>query len=142
MPRASASRELLASREDVWTFVSEPHHFPDWWPGIAGVQPDRRGVAEGARWHVQGVDRPTLFRRATSSGILLVRVVQPPELLAWTLTGDHIDAELRLESRQGDHTVAVLDVEAPWLYGFSRSLPRKALTRLHALCQTAADLSP
>jgi uncharacterized protein YndB with AHSA1/START domain len=141
MPHASASRELLASREDVWKFVAEPHHFPDWWPGIAAVQPDRRGVAEGARWHVHGIDRPTLFRRTTSGGMLLVRSVQAPERFAWTLTGDHIDAELRLEETESDRTNAVLDVEAPWLYGFSRALPRRALTRLHALCQTAAPAS-
>jgi uncharacterized protein YndB with AHSA1/START domain len=140
MPRASASRELLASREDVWTFVAEPHHFPDWWPGIAAVQPDRRGVAEGARWHVHGTDRPTLFRRPTSSGILLVRSVEAPERFAWTLTGDHIDAELRLQEGEPDRTIAVLEVESPWLYGFSRALPREALTRLHALCQTASDM--
>ena len=139
MPRASASRELLAPRDDVWKFVAEPHHFPDWWPGIAGVRPDRRGVAEGARWEVRGADRATLFRRATSSGILLVRAVRAPERFAWSLTGDHLDAELRLEARDR-RTVAVLEVEAPWLYGFSRALPRRALTRLHALCQTAAEL--
>jgi uncharacterized protein YndB with AHSA1/START domain len=140
MPHASASRELLASREDVWKFVAEPHHFPDWWPGIAAVQPDRRGVAEGARWHVHGTDRPTLFRRPTSSGILLVRSVEAPERFAWTLTGDHIDAELRLQEGEPDRTIAVLEVESPWLYGFSRALPREALTRLHALCQTASDM--
>jgi Polyketide cyclase / dehydrase and lipid transport len=140
MPRASASRELLAPREDVWTFVAEPHHFPDWWPGVAGVRPDRRGLAEGARWQVQGTDRPTLFRRATSSGMLLVRGVRAPERFAWTLTGDHIDAELRLEEQERELTVATLDVDAPWLYGISRALPRRALTRLHSLCQTAVEL--
>ncbi|HEX9381389.1 MAG TPA: SRPBCC family protein [Gaiellaceae bacterium] len=140
MPRASASRELLAPREDVWKFIAEPHHFPDWWPGIAGVSPDRRGLAEGARWAVRGADRPTLFRRATSSGMLLVRAVRPPELFAWTLTGDHIDGELRLAERDPKRTVAVLELEAPWLYGFSRTLPRRALTRLYALCQTADEL--
>jgi len=140
MPRASASRELLASREDVWTFIAEPHHFADWWPGVAGVRPDRRGVAEGARWEVQTADRPTLFRRATSSGMLLVRRVHAPELFAWTLTGDHIDGELRLEERDPERTLALLVLEAPWLYGFSRTLPRRALTRLYALCQTAAEL--
>lgn len=139
MPRASATRELLASRDDVWKFIAEPHHFSDWWPGIAGVHPDRRGFAEGARWHVHGVDQPSLFRRATSSGMLLVRAVQPPERFAWTLTGDHIDAELRLEAGEPNRTIAVLEVEAPWLYGFSRALPRRALTRLHALYQTAAE---
>ena len=140
MPRAVASRELLASREDVWSFIAEPHHFADWWPGVAGVRPDRLGLTEGARWEVQSPDRPTLFRRATSSGMLLVRTVRAPELFAWTLTGDHIDAELRLDAGADGRTVAVLELEAPWLLGFSRALPRRALTRLHALCQTAAEL--
>ena len=140
MPRASASRELLASREDVWAFIAEPYHFSDWWPGIAGVTPDRRGLAPGARWQLHGLDRPTLLRRATSSGLLLVRAVETGRRVAWTLTGDHMDAELLLEEREPNRTVAVLEVEAPWLYGFSRALPRRALTRLHALCQTAADL--
>jgi uncharacterized protein YndB with AHSA1/START domain len=139
MPRVTASRELLASRDDVWSFLAEPRHFADWWPGIAAVQPDRRGLAGGARWEIRTADRPTLLRRATSSGMLLVRGVRRPELFAWTLTGDHIDAELRLEER-GDRTLAVLELDAPWLFGFSRSLPRRALTRLHALCQTGADL--
>jgi len=140
MPRVIEARELLASREDVWSFIAEPHHFADWWPGVAAVQPDRRGLAEGARWQVRTADRPTLFRRATSSGMLLVRAVRAPELFAWTLTGDHIDAELRLDARGDDRTVAVLELEAPWLLGISRALPRRALTRLHALCQTAAGL--
>jgi uncharacterized protein YndB with AHSA1/START domain len=140
VPRVSASRELLAAREDVWAFVAEPHHFPNWWPGIGGVQPDRRGFAEGARWRINGTDRPTLLRHATSSGTLLVTGIESPERFAWTLTGDHVDAELRLEERGPGRTVATLDVEAPWLYGFSRALPRRALTRLHALCQTAAEL--
>jgi uncharacterized protein YndB with AHSA1/START domain len=140
MPHVSASRELLASRADVWAFVAEPHHFADWWPGIAGVKPDRRGLAEGARWEIHTADRPTLLRRATSSGMLLVRGVSAPERFAWTLTGDHVDAELRLEASGDDRTIAVLQLEAPWLFGFSRNLPRRALTRLHALCQTAAEL--
>ncbi|MFL5944576.1 MAG: SRPBCC family protein [Gaiellaceae bacterium] len=139
MPRVSASRELLAARPDVWAFIAEPYHFADWWPGIAAVRPDRRGVAEGARWEIHTADRPTLLRRATSSGMLLVRGVRAPESFAWTLTGDHIDAELRLEASSEDRTIAVLQVEAPWLFGLSRNLPRRALTRLHALCQTAAE---
>ena len=140
MPRVSASRELLASRDDVWEFIAEPRHFSDWWPGISAVQPDRRGLAEGARWEIVTADRPTLLRRATSSGMLLVRAVRAPELFGWTLTGDHIDAELRLEASADDRTVATLEIDAPWLFGVSRALPRRALTRLHALCQTAAEL--
>jgi hypothetical protein len=71
--------------------------------------------------------------------MLLVRAVRAPELFGWTLTGDHIDAELRLEEK-ADRTVAVLELDAPWLLGISRALPRRALTRLHALCQTAGEL--
>jgi len=140
MPRVSASRELLASRDDVWAFIAEPRHFSDWWPGIAVVQPDRRGLAEGARWQIITTDRPTLLRRSTSSGMLLVRAVRPPELFGWTLTGDHIDAELRLEESSRERTAAVLQLDAPWLFGLSRAVPNRALTRLHALCQTAAEL--
>jgi hypothetical protein len=66
--------------------------------------------------------------------------VRPPELFGWTLTGDHIDAELRLEAKDSERTVAVLALDAPWLFGVSRALPRRALTRLHALCQTGAEL--
>jgi uncharacterized protein YndB with AHSA1/START domain len=140
MPRVAAVRELLAPREDVWVFIAEPRHFADWWPGVAAVEPGRRGLVEGARWEIRTAGRPTLFRRATSGGMLLVRAVRAPELFAWTLTGDHIDAELRLDARGDDRTVAVLELEAPWLLGLSRALPRRALTRLHALCQTAAGL--
>jgi hypothetical protein len=140
MPRASAQKELLAGRLEVWRFIAEPHHFADWWPGVGGVHPDRRGFAEGSRWEVHGVDRPTLFRKATSSGMLLIRGITPPERFAWTLTGDHIDAELLLEESGTDRTLAILTLEAPWLYGFSRALPRRALDRLHSLYQTAAEL--
>ena len=43
---------------DVWGFLAEPYHLSDWWPGILGVEPDRRGFAPGARWRVIGRDRP------------------------------------------------------------------------------------
>jgi uncharacterized protein YndB with AHSA1/START domain len=140
MPRASAQRELLASRKDVWGFLSEPRHFADWWPGVAAVRPDRRGLAEGARWELVGSDRPTLFRQASSSGMLLVRAVEPYERVAFYLTGDHLDLELRLAATAENRTRAVLTVEGTFMWGMSRSLPRRALARLHWLCQTGADL--
>jgi uncharacterized protein YndB with AHSA1/START domain len=138
MPRVSAQRELLAPRGDVWAFVAEPHHFPDWWPGIAAVRPDRRGFAEGARWEVVGSIRPTLLRHSASSGMLQVRAIEPYERFVFYLTGDHVEVELRLQALGGDRTRCILTVEGTFMFGMSRSLPRRALSRLHALCQTAA----
>jgi hypothetical protein len=140
VPRYEASRELLAPRPDVWAFVSEPYHLPDWWPGISGLQPDRRGFAPGARWQVLGSNRPSLFRKPNMSGTLLVLAVEPYERFAFHLTGERIDVELRLAASRPDRTLATLAVEGPLLIGLKRSLPRDALARLHALLQTAADL--
>jgi hypothetical protein len=51
---------------------------------------------------------------------------------------DGIEATLRLEPVAGTHTKATLEIDGPWLR-VNRSLPRKALSRLYALCQTAAE---
>jgi uncharacterized protein YndB with AHSA1/START domain len=138
MPRVSAARELLAPREDVWQFIAEPGHFPDWWPGLAAVEPDRRGFAEGARWVVHARERPTLFRRSGYSGTLVITGLEPPRRFAWYLTGDRLEAELTLLPSEADRTRAVLALQAPWLVSVPRALPRRALARLHNLCQTAA----
>ena len=134
-----ATRELLAPREDVWRVLSEPYQLPDWWPGIGGLEPDRRGFAPGARWHVVGENRPSFFRKPNMSGTLLVLAVEPYERFAFHLTGERIDVELRLSVQERSRTLARLAVEGPALIGLRRSLPEKALARLHALCQTAAD---
>lgn len=139
MPKYAASRELLAPRADVWKVVSEPHQFRDWWPGIGGIQPDRRGFAPGARWRIVGDERPRFLRRPNAGGMLQVLGIEPLERFRFMLTGDRIEGELRLED-QGDRTLATLTVEAPALIGLRRSMPHRALARLHALCQTAADL--
>jgi hypothetical protein len=139
VPRTLASRELLASLDDAWAFIAEPHHLADWWPGIAAVEPDRRGVAPGARWRVHGTNRPTLFRAPNPSGTLLVLGVEPPFRFAFQLTGERLDAEIRLEDAGPRRTLATLTVEAPLLVGLKRSFAQKALGRLHALCQTAAE---
>jgi uncharacterized protein YndB with AHSA1/START domain len=140
VPRSADSRELLAPRADVWSFVAEPYHLPDWWPGISGVRPDRRGMAPGARWQVLASDRPSLLRRPSVSGTLLVRAVEPYERFAFHLTGERLDVEVRLGSRGPDRTHATVTVEGPGLIGLKRSLPRRALSRLHDLVQTAGDV--
>jgi uncharacterized protein YndB with AHSA1/START domain len=141
MPTYSAARELLAPREDVWAFLAEPNHLSDWWPGIKGVEPDRRGLAPGARWRIQGLGRPTYVvgRKPDVAGTLIFLEVRPPELAAWQFVQARLDVELRLTEAAASRTRAELTVSGPLLAGLRRSLPHRALTRLYALCQTAAE---
>jgi uncharacterized protein YndB with AHSA1/START domain len=138
--RMQAARELLASRADVWGFLAEPYHLADWWPGASGVQPDRRGFAQGARWEVVGGREPTLFRKAGTGGTLLVTAVETPRLFAFQLVADRLDVRVELAPISADRTRAVVTVEGPWLIAFRRTLARRAVNRLYALCQTAAAL--
>jgi uncharacterized protein YndB with AHSA1/START domain len=141
--RAEAERDLEASRADVWAFLSEPYHLSDWWPSVSSVRPDRRGLAPGARWEVVGPSQPTLFHKAYSSGLALVRVVEPYERVVWYLTAERLTMEIRLTTIDENRTHVRVSVEGPWrpeAFGRPRALPRQALARLHALVQTAASL--
>ena len=141
--RAEATRDLDASRADVWAFLTEPYHLSDWWPGITSVRPDRRGFAPGARWEVSGPSAPTLFRKAYASGMLLVREVEPYLRASWYLTAERLTVEIQLQAIDEAHTRARLSIAGRWrpeAFGRPRALPRQALARLHALCQTAASL--
>jgi uncharacterized protein YndB with AHSA1/START domain len=138
--RYAASRELLAPRAEVWAFLAEPYHLPDWWPGLGGVQPDRRGLAPGARWQIQADQRPSLLRRPGAAGIVLIRAVERERRVAFQLVAECVDVELELEDAGPERTIATLTVEAPFLSGFNRKTPVRALSRLYALCQTSAQL--
>jgi uncharacterized protein YndB with AHSA1/START domain len=140
VPVYAAKRVLLAPIEDVWGFLAEPYHLADWWPGISGVEPDRRGLAPGARWKVIGPSTPSFFRKPQAAGMLLVLEVVPTQRLAFQLTGDRIEAALDLRPVESDRTEVTLTVEVPPLIGARRSFPHKALARLHALVQTAGEL--
>jgi uncharacterized protein YndB with AHSA1/START domain len=144
VPTYRASRELLASRADVWAFLAEPNRLADWWPGVLGVHPDRRGLAPGARWRLQTQPKTSIFagRRPDFTGSVVFLEVARPEHVAWQFVQGRIDVDLRLEAAAEDRTNATLVVTAPFLTGLSRSLPRTALTRLHALCQTGAEDVP
>jgi hypothetical protein len=133
---SSGTRELLAAPEEVWRFVAEPYHFADWWPGVAAVEPDRRGFAEGARWQLRRAE-PTLFRRAQATATLVVRRAEP-FTFGFHLVEDRLDAELSLEGGP-DRTLARLAVSFPF-WRPQRNVPRVALSRLYDLCQTAATL--
>ncbi len=136
MPRHASERILLAPVEDVWAFLAEPYNLSDWWPGVSGVEPDRRGLAPGARWKVVGPNQPSYLRKPQSSGMLLVLDVVPRERLAFQLTGDRIDVELTLEPADAHRTRARLLVEGPWLIGLNRRYPVQALSRLYSLLRT------
>jgi uncharacterized protein YndB with AHSA1/START domain len=136
--RGEAERELAASRADVWRFLAEPYHLSDWWPGIAGVQPDRRGFAPGARWQVRSTRANPITGRRTVEQLLLVREIEPYERWSWHLVADRLDVEVRLRAASPDRTVAAVAVEGPFALGGRRPLARAAVARLHALVQTAA----
>ena len=131
--------ELLATPRDVWQFLAEPRHLADWWPNLASVEPDRRGVAAGARWRVRSRGS-TLVRRAEAEDTLVVHDAEPSCRLAFELVRARLRAELVLAPAAGGRTHAELVVASPFLAGFSRTLPRDALRRLHALVQTGAEL--
>ena len=127
-----ASSELLASRADVWAFLAEPYHLPDWWPGITGVEPDRRGFAPGARWKVHSTKRNVLIGRRKVETMLIVRDVEPYERWSWHVLQPAFDAEVRLRAATPDRTVVTVAT--------SRGNPREAVGRLYSLLQTAATM--
>jgi uncharacterized protein YndB with AHSA1/START domain len=133
---------LLASREDVWAIVAEPYHLPDWWPAYTGVEPDRRGLAEGARWTVLRSRTPGFLRKPRGKGLIVIQRVSPGEELAWLDLSQNVEAGIRLED-EGRGTRATAFVDGPlWrlLAEGARGLPRLAVARLYDLCQTATSL--
>ena len=138
MPRYAADRTLLAPLEDVWAFLTEPYNLPDWGPGVSGVEPDRRGLAPGARWKVLGPDEPTLLRKPDSAGTLLVLEVVPMSRIAFQVVAQRLDAELEVREADADQTAVSLVVDAPFL-AVRGSFPGQALARLYDLVQTGAE---
>jgi hypothetical protein len=128
----TGSIELLAARADVWSFLAEPYHLTDWWPGITGVEPDQRGFAPGARWKVIATRRNILIGSASKESLLLIRAIDPYERWAWHLVATKLDVEISLRATAEDRTVATI--------ALSKGSPGLALKRLYDLCQTAATL--
>jgi len=160
-----ASRELLAPREDVWRFLAEPYHLADWWPGLVGVDPDRRGFAEGARWEVSLIEEPVSFGllrlptlgRASGprvTAMLLVTGVTLYEVWAWQLirkgrsvrSVPAIEVNIRLKWVDQDRTLVTIgvsggDAASRALFGSRDArLAQLAVDRLYDLVQTAATL--
>jgi uncharacterized protein YndB with AHSA1/START domain len=148
MARYTAERTLLAPVEDVWAFLAEPYHLPDWWPGLGGVQPDRRGVAPGARWAIQTsrgdeplrpLFGPGMLKRPNAAGTLLVLDVVPNRRLSFQLVNEDITAEIDLSRAEENRTAVALVVEATW-GRVRRSYATEALRRLYDLVQTGDEL--
>jgi uncharacterized protein YndB with AHSA1/START domain len=137
--RATATVVLLAPLDDAWRFATDPFLHADWWPGIAALVPDRRGLAPGARWEVRRTPRPSLLRKAAAHELLLVQAVEPKSLFRWHLTGERLDCELTLAAEAENRTRVTLTVTSAVLAGGRRSAAKVALGRLHALCQTGAE---
>lgn len=129
---SEATRELLASRADVWAFIAEPFHLPDWWPSITGVEPDRRGFAPGARWKVQATKKNVFTGRRSVETMLLVREIDPYERFSFHVLEPKLDAEVRIQAVAPNRTRVTV--------AMSRGNAEVAVRRLYDLLQTAASL--
>ena len=69
MAKTSRSRRIAATPEAVWAVISDPHHLPRWWPGVARIEdvrgghfteviPTRRGKPVRLDFHVVESDPP------------------------------------------------------------------------------------
>jgi hypothetical protein len=123
--------------------VGEPYHLPDWWPAYTGVEPDRRGLSEDARWTVLRSRTPGFLRKPRGKGLIVIQRVSPGAELAWLDVAQKIEAGLRLEDEGGRQTRATAFVDGPFwrlLLEGATGLPRLAVARLYELCQTASTL--
>ena len=107
------------------------------------MQPDRRGVAPGARWQIgeplsegRPIFGPGMFRRPGAAGTLLILDVVRGRRLAFQLVNENITAEIELSQVDSDHTSVSLTVDASW-GSVRRSFAKDALRRLYDLVQTA-----
>jgi uncharacterized protein YndB with AHSA1/START domain len=128
----SATLELLAPRSDVWTFLAQPYHLADWYPGITGVEPDRRGFAPGARWRVHATKHNLFTGRRRVETMLLVREIEPFERWTWHLLAPKTDVEIRLRARGADRTEVTVTTTG--------RDAGAAVRRLYDLVQTAATV--
>jgi len=131
----SATRELLAPRRDVWAFLAEPYHLTDWWPGLTGVEPDRRGFAPGARWKAIATVRNILLGSRKVETMLLIREIDQYERWSWHLMAGKVDVEIRLRATAEDRTEVTVTTNRG-----GASLSKVAVKRLYDLVQTAATL--
>jgi uncharacterized protein YndB with AHSA1/START domain len=132
LPR-SATELVPAPRAEVWAILAEPLHLADWWPGIALVEPDRRGFAPGARWRARAARRNPFFSRHAVDTTILVRDVENYERWSWHLVSEKLTVEVRLRA-SGDHETEVTVTTSRG----AASVPQDAVGRLRELVRTLA----
>jgi uncharacterized protein YndB with AHSA1/START domain len=125
-----AGGEIAVPHADVWRVLAEPYHLTDWWPGIVGVQPDRRGLAPGARWTVRVRTHNILAGRSERETLVLVREVEEGERIVFHLLAPPTDLSVRIDSHGLDRTGVEIAAEG------RRVRPADALRRLRDLCET------
>jgi carbon monoxide dehydrogenase subunit G len=150
---ATATRELLAPRDDVWAFVSTPGRLADWWPGVFAVQD------QGDHWTIEGEERGGLTGVASPGDDEReenVRVgLSSPGSLELHFERSGYDAHLALEATGEKRTTATLtidvedahetaaerleEVAALAFTGPTDAFAESILDRLYDLCQTGAD---
>jgi hypothetical protein len=142
--RLEAVGILLSPPDDAWKLVGEPYHLSDWWPGYRGIEPDRRGLVEGARWTVSrgptGAGTSNLLRRPAGEGIVVIKRVPAGSALAWHDVDLEVDCTVTLEPAAERRTRVQVAIEGSWMRITAeglRSVPKQAIRRLHDLCQTS-----
>jgi len=115
----------------VWAILAEPLHLPDWWPGLLAVEPDRRGVAPGARWQATATRRNPFLGGRRIETALLIHDVENYERWTWHLVTARLDVEIRLR--------AVGEAETEVTVTTNRGrVARDAVVRLRELVRTLA----
>jgi carbon monoxide dehydrogenase subunit G len=150
---ATATRELLAPRDDVWAFVSTPGRLADWWPGVFAAQ------ADGDHWTIEGDERAGLTRVASPGDDereeTVHVVLNPPSSLELRFERSGYHVHVALEATGAERTTATLTIERQdpeetvaerleevvglALTGPDDAFAESILNRLYELCQTGAD---
>jgi uncharacterized protein YndB with AHSA1/START domain len=150
---ATATRELLAPRDDVWAFVSTPGRLADWWPEVFAAQ------VEGDHWTIEGDERAGLTRVASPGDDEREETVHvglnPPGSIELRFERSGYRANLALGAIGAQRTTATLTIERQdpeetlaerleEVVGLAVTGPDDAfaesiLDRLYELCQTGAD---
>jgi uncharacterized protein YndB with AHSA1/START domain len=130
MPEFGLTARSAAPVEDVWKLLFDPRRFPEWWDGIATVEPGAPG--EFTQWPTGYPDFPMPQKLHTDSADSRVTVsCQVSDIeFVWQLAEDGTGTRICVN-------VTLPDAEAPRLAGQQESITR-SLHRLAAIADRAS----